>query len=334
MFVTLSLSSCFAFDKTLLPTPMIGQPPPIQRSVNNLIGLNQIWVLNDIYILWNRFDSAIDAFNGKSCFLGSYGENKSYGYIICLNTENGGIFWYTKSDVHRSIEITQDNVFVSYSSSATLKKYSVETGNLVWTKQLDGTGSIYLYYVDNQIQVSTTSQTLWVLDENGELIREVEGDRIFISTNEENYINLDGLQVVDTNTQVKKWEERGLSYLTLAPIFTEDKIFLRDGDNFSGTAYALSRQNGVVLWRNNKIVSNLVYSPEKNTIYAINEGGDLLAINEESGKATKVAEFIPEPLIFYYKGEAFHYQLAYDDKDNILIVYLGDSKQLFAFKEN
>lgn len=333
LVILFALSSCFVFDKTFLPTPMVGQPPPMQRTINNLIGLNQIWMLNDIYILWNRNDSTIDSFNGKTCFLGSYGENKSYGYTICLNTEDGEIFWYVKSDVHSSIEITQDDVFVSYSSSAVLKKYSVETGNLVWTKRLDGTGSIYLYYIDDQIQVSTTSQTLWILDENGEVIKKVKGDRIFISTDEENYINLDGLQVIDVNSQEKEWEKRDLNYLTLAPIFTEDKVFLRDGDNFSGTAYALSRQNGGVLWKSSEIVSNLVYSPEKNTIYAINEDGDLLAINEESGKITKVAEFLPKPLIFYYKDESFYYQLAYDNKNNILLVYLDDSKQLFAFKE-
>ena len=116
------------------------------------------------------------------------------------------------------------------------------------------------------------------------------------------------------------------------PIFTEDKLFLRNGADFSGTAYALDPTTGELLWEIPNIVGNLIYSPDKHLIYALHKDGNLLAVDENNGKETVIATFSPSPFIFLDGTDPGAYQLAYDADERILVVYLGDSRQLFAFK--
>jgi outer membrane protein assembly factor BamB len=167
---------------------------------------------------------------------------------------------------------------------------------------------------------------------NAEVIRTIKDHRIFFLTKDEIYANLNGLQVLRTATDEVVWKYTDTNHLTQAPIFTKDKIFLRNGDSFSGTAYALDRMSGVLLWSIPDIIGNLAYSPERTLVYALRKNGDLLAIDVNTGKESVVARFSPGPFIFFDGVDTCSYQLAYDEQEHILIVYLGDSKQMFAFK--
>jgi outer membrane protein assembly factor BamB len=116
-----------------------------------------------------------------------------------------------------------------------------------------------------------------------------------------------------------------------APLFTDDKIFVRNF--FSKTAYTLDRNTGTLLWEIPKVLGNFAYSPNKQVVYALRENGDLLAIDENSGEESLIAEFSPGPFVYSDGVDDSGYQLSYDYQEHILVVYTGDSRQLFAFKE-
>jgi outer membrane protein assembly factor BamB len=120
--------------------------------------------------------------------------------------------------------------------------------------------------------------------------------------------------------------------LRQAPVFTEDKIFLRNGADFSGTAYALDRTSGELLWEIPNIIGNVAYSPDQQLVYALREDGDLLRIDENTGNTSAIASFSPGPFIFFDGINPCAYQLAYNEGEHTLVVYLGDSRQLFTFK--
>jgi outer membrane protein assembly factor BamB len=231
--------------------------------------------------------------------------------------------------------MTSDGIYIAYSSPSELKKFDLETGDLLRRRRLGGTGSIHLTYSDNQVQVATSSRSLWILDTDAKLIERVkEGhSTTFLSTPDETFVNLNGLRVLKTTTNEVLWEHIDMRDLLQIPIFTKDKVFLRNGANFSGTAYALDRANGELLWEIPDIVGNLAYSSAQNLVYALRKDGNLLAIDENTGKEIVIATFSQNPFLFFDGVDNCAYQLAYDDEENYLIVYLGDSRQLFAFQE-
>jgi hypothetical protein len=59
----------------------------------------------------------------------------------------------------------------------------------------------------------------------------------------------------------------------------------------------------------------------------------LLAINENNGFVDTIAKFSSVPFVLNGKSDVGSYQLTYDINENVLFVSLGDSRQLFAFKE-
>jgi hypothetical protein len=59
--------------------------------------------------------------------------------------------------------------------------------------------------------------------------------------------------------------------------------------------------------------------------------GSLLAIDETTGEETVIATFSSGPFSFFDGVENCAYQLSYNNEEHILNVYLGDSRQLFAF---
>lgn len=314
--------------------PTVTPVPPVTHRVDNLIGIEPIWTLDDVYIISNEQDITLDSLMGKTCFLGDLGKRGLYKNFICLQSQSGKILWSKQNGVQRTITVTPEGIFIAYSSPAELKKFDLETGDLVWREKLDGPGSIHLTYLNNQVQVTTSSPTLWILDTDARLINKVkEGQKIvFLSTRDETYVSLNGLQALKTGTNEVLWEHIDMQRLRQAPIFAEDKLFLRNGVDILGTAYALDHTNGTVLWEVSDIIGNLAYSPDGQLVYALHEDGDLVAIDVNTGKETVIATFSPGPFIFHDGIDPCAYQLAYDADERILVVYLGDGRQLFAFK--
>jgi outer membrane protein assembly factor BamB len=315
--------------------PTVTPGPPITHVANNLVGIKPIWTLDDIFISWNSHDITLDSLMGKTCFLGDMRERESYNTFICLESQDGKLLWSKQTGIQSTIDVTQEGVFVAYSGTGELRKFDLETGDLIARRKLGGAGSLHLTYLNNQVQFTTSSPTLWILNSDLETIDRVkEGPWIiFLSTPEETFVNLKGLQVVRTGTDEVLWEFVDMQRLSQTPIFTENKLFLRNGAGFSGTAYALDRANGELIWEVPNIVGNLAYSANKHLIYALREDGNLLTIDENTGKETVIATFVPNSLLFYDGVDTCAYQLAYDEEEDYLIVYLGDSKQLFAFQE-
>lgn len=331
--VSVVMTSCLPSIRGAIPTPT--SITPVSRSIAQMTDVESIWMLNDIYIAWNSHDITLDSFMGITCFLGDLGKRNLYKNFICLGSQDGQFMWAKETGIQSTITIAHDGIYVAYSSGAYLSKFDSQTGDLIWKKSLGGTGSIYLYYLDNQTQVSTTNpENLWVLDTNGKVVKTLKGNRTFVLMNDDAYVNLNGLKRIratDPNQVV--WEYIDTQRLRQAPLFTKDKIFLRNGDGFSGTAYALDRNNGTLLWSITNVIGNLVHSPQDQLVYALQEDGALLAIDENSGSKKEIVRFSNGSFSTFDGIDTSGYQLAYDNENHILTVYLGDSRQLFAFQE-
>jgi hypothetical protein len=325
------LTSCLSITNQVTTSTPI---PSISHTVNDLVGIEPIWVAEKVYIHWNDQDATLDSSTGKTCFLGNLGErHKYYDNLICLESQSGNLLWDNYSGIHGEIAVTSDGIFVTYIGSASVRKYDFQNGNFVWknSKLGGGMGSSYLYFQDGQIEVVFIHERTVILSADGKVVRTIKGESVFVSQRDEIVIDLDGLQSNKANTDDVLWKYED-TRINSAPLFTDDKIFvLKD---FSKTEYALDRNIGALLWEIPKILGNFAYSSNKQVVYALREDGELLAIDENSGKESVIAKFSPAPFLYSDGVDDAGYQLSYDEKEHILVVYTGDSRQLFAFREN
>ncbi len=296
-------------------------------------GVELAWSIDNAYIIWNKFDNTLSADTGQICFLGgqSFQEDK---HLICLDSYSGKVLWKKESGMHRALEVTPDGVFVVYSSSAAAKKFDRITGNIEWEKQLSGSGCYYFYIIDNMLQISTNPTNMSILDLNGNLIKELDsGTTTYIYTRNETFVRLNGLISTKTDTGEIRWEFRDMdNVFDFMPVFIDSKIFIRTGIKL-GSVYALDRESGNLLWKTNDIVSNVIYSPRKSSIYVMRNDGRLVALDEKTGKEETIVTFSFPLSVLDEERDLGSYQIAYDESAHLLFVSVGNSGQLFAFKE-
>jgi outer membrane protein assembly factor BamB len=103
-----------------------------------------------------------------------------------------------------------------------------------------------------------------------------------------------------------------------------------------GEVCAVDISTGSLRWKSDLVViSNVVTS--KDAVFVLVEEGDLLALNPTNG------DVIPE-LSVSFENKPFipssarstsgNFFLAYDARNKIILIYLGDSRQLFAIQIN
>lgn len=317
-------------EESQTPLPINALSPIVKHEVKESYdGIEQVWVIEDVFVLWNRLNITMDSAQGKVCYLGDISVEDKYNNVICIDNVTGKVLWQSASG--RALVVSSDGVFVSFSNPAGVRKYDINTGNLVWRKSLGGSGSLFISFLNSQVQILGSTDVLWVLDADGRLIKKENGRRIFFTTPEEIFVNLNGIKVYQPGSNDLLWEYIDFGLVQL-PVLVPDKLFLRT-EFAPGDAYALDRKTGKLLWTAHGIISNVVYSPGKQVVYALRENGDLLAISEGNGEESVIARFTPSPFLYFDVNEDCGYQLAYDEEKHILMIYTGDSRQLFAIKE-
>ncbi|MFH2102597.1 MAG: PQQ-binding-like beta-propeller repeat protein [Chloroflexota bacterium] len=269
--------------------------------------------------------------SGVVCFIGAMNNNAPFS-LICLNGHSGDFLWQKYSSSLGDILI-EDGVYVTRSGMAGVARYGLD-GSLSWSRPIRGPGIIYMFFVDEQLQVFTALDKLISIDpHNGETLFEFSnGHAVFIYTQDRYYVEDNGLQVIDSRTNTILWHRDLDDTLTLAPLFLDDRIYLRTGRTM-GSIYAIDRTSGEVLWKtDDNIISNMAYSPSDLLVFCLTRDGYLLAIDRDSGQEFVLGEFSSVPFIINGEDDVGGYELAFDDSTNMLFVLLGDSRQLFAFQ--
>ncbi len=305
------------------------------HTVEKVENAEPVWNINKVYVLWQGFCPELSAAMGKVCYLGDYSEPQNYGNIICIGSNSGSVLWIGKSGITPGIIATNAGIFMTYSlpgGATWLAKLDPKNGDLLRRNNLGFLNSaVYLSFINNQIQLYTDPDGhFWVFDTEGNLVKKVADGEIFASMPDQTYKNLTGLNAFTTGTNNRLWEYS--DFIDLVPLFTQDKIFLRNGVT-GGEVKAFDRKTGKLLWSTaDIIISNIAYSPEKKLVYGLRQDGDLVGINDISGREYVIVKFSSVPFIVD-GSEANTYQIAYDEQEHIIVVSLGDSSQLFAFKE-
>jgi outer membrane protein assembly factor BamB len=290
----------------------------------------------------NDFMPGMVASAGKVLMIGSMSNDKGVS-LICLDGLSGKVDWESvepRLDERGSlsaISAIPGELYVGYGGVPSIKKLNISKGNVLWSQSLSGRGLVYIFVIGNEAQISTTPEWFSKINaENGEVIEKVHGREIYISTSKITVAPIlrNEIQAEETATGKLIWRIALDRELTMAPLFTEDHIYLRSG-RAMGSSYAVESSTGKILWKtDNNVVSNIAVSPAKKLAYVLTRDGEFLGIDIDTGVITTLIEFSNGP--FALNGEEIvgGYELAYDQTTRSLFVLLGDSRQLFAFKED
>jgi len=313
-----------------LPSDKAISPPPVLHKAET-INSKTIWSRHDVYVAWNGFSPMLGAASGRICFLGGI-ENTIQGNLICLNSASGDLLWQVTSGVHATaFYIRADGVYVAYSGYTEIRKYNFE-GQVVWSRSILGNGSVYVQSFEDQIHILATPDIYYSLNATtGETIYKIKNRNVIFRDDDQALVYLSGLRSYPAKDKNPMWVVNLDDVLELAPLITRDIIFLRTG-RAQGSVYAIERKTGKVLWRKGNTISTIAYTSLKNKIYILRLDGRLIEIDIPSGEETAVAEFRNQD--FLSNGDALvgGYEVAFDDLNGVLFLYLGDSRQLFAFR--
>jgi outer membrane protein assembly factor BamB len=324
-------------DSYIVPRPT----PAIYHSPSKISGLSEIWSLTNIYTEQDDFMPMMIASAGKVVFIG--GMSKDEGTrLLCLDGQSGKVAWERVDPRHEergylsAISAIADSLYAGYGGVPSLKRLNLSTGDVLWSQPLSGRGLLYIFVIGNEVQISTSPEWFSKLNaESGEVIENMKGREIFISTPKITVspILMNELQAEKTDTGELIWRISLDRQLRMAPLFTEDVIYLRSGGTM-GSAYAVKSLTGDILWKTeDNIISNIAISPAKRLAYVLTRDGNLLGIDIDTGVITTLIEFSNGPFVLNGEDIVGGYELAYDQTTKSLLILLGDSRQLFAFKE-
>jgi outer membrane protein assembly factor BamB len=258
--------------------------------------------------------------------------------VNCLNGKTGDVLWVNDANSSTNFIFVPDGIYVERDGGGGgVTKYDLK-GNTVWVNYTWGSGILYMYLIDNQLQVSVYPPKLVGLNvfDGKQVVQYLKGEEAFISTPIDTFINESNskLKAVLLESGQTKWETKIPGGLRAPPIFLDHVIILRSGD-VMGSIYAIDRASGDILWKTEiGVISNIGYSVNHNKIYYLTKEGKLLGSDINTGTESVLVDFTPAPFTTLNEENVGAYNVAFDDTTNILYAIIGDSMQLFAFKEN
>jgi len=297
----------------------INNPPPIEwepaETFHNVIEASSfrvLWSRSNVYIA-DWVTDGLAASSEKVFILGSLDINES-AKLIALDVFTGDPVWESESKDMSKIFTSEDGVYVDEDGrGGSIKKYDPTTGETLWFRQFwDSGGVMHIITYKEQLHV-------YLSPDKHKILNPSDGETIVS-------IFPDSPPFFDSGVC-------GISYQT--PIYAKGTIYYRSNPNlFKGEVCAVDYFSGEMRWKSDLgVISNVVAKDD--TALALVESGELLALNSSTGEelSNLKISFDNKPFILYStRTTSGGYFLAYDTEKNILVVYLGDSHQIFAFE--
>lgn len=309
--------------------------------------------------LWN-----ITAYIGcKTClmskennvYLSGSLQNNSPEYLINLDLLTGNVKWQHMLQNNQTLEgFDSENIYISQSSTrsigsptqllgaAEIIAYDIHSRNEVWRRKFAGSWDAPINrIIEAGLVVDSGPGFYLVDDETGEIINGPQEEAILSDDEEVQYLlGYDArpiLQGVDVETEEILWTYDELA--VFAQFIFEDELILF-GNNVSGEfggATAIDGRTGKVLWQHARVISNVAVSNGVAYFIKLDEGiwgqgrslgATLLAVDICTGETIGALRFEPNKI----RSEGIHYEYIVSATDDIVLVYLGDGRQLIALR--
>jgi outer membrane protein assembly factor BamB len=290
----------------------------------------EIWSRSDIFLGSNDRRSNIVSGSGTVALLGIRDTDNVGGSIFGMGTGDGEILWELPSAGGEDIATMNNILFRGTTGTAYLQAYNIETGKLLWQTRLGWARSVLdIYPLEDKVFAFTINNELFKLNNDGEILSSIKEDfRSFLVQEDIIYTeDVLSIKAVNLTSNNELWKINLNARYTHAPIFDGGEIFLRTAVN-PADIYSIDQMTGNVHWKKNyNVLSNLYIT--NNRVYFLSSESDLIAIERETGNEILKIKFSP---LFNLNSTASGYFVTGDDVNNIVIVYLGDKKQIIGLK--
>lgn len=157
--------------------------PSKTHSPKNVTGLDELWLLSNVYVGRNNLSPNMVVSEGKVIIYGGLAYNDGAN-IIGLDSSTGRKLWHNYDSFSATaLTVAPDGVYVGYSGRPHVIKNDLSSGDVIWSQYLNGRGLGPIYIVGDEVQVSTDPFIFTVLDsDNGEVKYQLKGDDIYIRT--------------------------------------------------------------------------------------------------------------------------------------------------------
>jgi outer membrane protein assembly factor BamB len=233
------------------------------------------------------------------------------------------------------------NSTIYLTNSSNFEAYNALDGKKIFDTLLPNSGLFMsINFDEDNIFLNSANDSFFMLDMNGNIVKSAGPNTYpmpYIIENEVTYAgNTYGIIANDTQTGDMIWQvdipEEGFY---TGPYFSEDNIYIRTGSStVPGKVYAIDKRDGTILWEiDSDAISNVCVLG--NNLYFLTRDGFLMVLDRQTGSEVEKLEFFPRPFILpTAEWRLGGYYVASDPSNNIIVVSLGDSYQLFALKIN
>jgi len=283
------------------------------HGVLNTNSLEVLWAKENVYIE-NTASLGLDASKNKVFIAGSTDINEP-SKLNALDIFTGELIWKSKHRPLFPVLADENGVYVGGEGPGSIRKYNPDTGDILWSRNFWTAGGVMHFIVyEGDLHA-------YLSPDKHKILRTSDGKTLF--------------SLFPKNPPFFDSRICGTPYLT--PIYTIDAIYYRENISMhKGEVCAVDISTGSLRWKSDLvIISNVVAS--KDAIFVLVEEGGLLAINPSNGDVIpeKSVSFENKPFIpSSARSTSGNFFLAYDAHNKIILVYLGDSRQLFAFHIN
>ncbi len=369
IFVVATIFLCFCGGVVLLWGTPIGQkfrpillqettptPPAINYAVaTSSSQFEQLWVTSPVFNNHHTHHGGVhlDA-TGKHAFLLGGVQEDTVGELTLtkLDLLTGVVEWslfYPPSlnaGAATTLDVNSDHIYVGFDGTQKIGgnitwgagkvvAYDAETGDVIWSKIVPGARGIEtLVATDSTVSIDGSFSSNYYLLEakTGDvtLVREKEGPNlVWFVDNGILYERQKSFSFVarDRITNEIIWQSEVGYPVLQPPILTDKAIVARSGDtSFLGIAFAVDNSTGDLIWEFKDALSNVAIS--NYTAFFLTKDIQLIAVDIETGKILGQVDFISNQERDR-TADIHHFVAA---GYNIVLVYLGDSQQLFAFR--
>lgn len=297
---------------------------------------DELWSISNVFIEQGNSGSYLLTTDEAGFLIGSLDQDERYS-LTSLDLLTGRIRWTVKLGLSAPTDASNNSkyTFLGFAGAGEIAAYSNKNGKRIWSQFLPGARSIdYIVPTELDLSVAATPSHFYLLDgDTGEVIKSIdyaEARPVFFENNGIRYSSesLTSFRATDSRTGVIIWEAWFDDVIAYPPVFDDNHIFLRTGE-WTGRIYALDRLTGAILWHTaGNVITNVAIGDT--AVYFLAAEGKLFALDAKTGSQLGTVSF--EPNVLELKDPELHFRGFYvaASKD-VVLLYLGDSRQLFAF---
>ena len=317
IFLATLLGCCFLFSLVItliVERYMSSEGPPTYSFVKNS-SVKELWQRTDI--ITSNFGNSPVTSQNTLFIIGKLSQNtRLFPSILAIDGINGALLWQEPILNGSTLYATSTTLYSGQGNR--LYAYEPRTGKILWSTPLSSARNInHIYVLDGLIYIGSTPGVYHLIQaDTGQIIKQFKEPP-----------TLSDLQTVRVQLGLPEDTELKPDYFRGITLTETTSFYIKYLNGVS----VVDIDSGNILWEIERgVVSNVAVIDEAALLMTVD--GKLLKYGIQNGDLISSIQFEPETFPYSdAEGYIYAYFVAVDQISEIFYVYLGNSKQMFAF---